>query len=134
MTTSETEIDWSDRPQMTTALIIGAALTITGILGFLLVPGRGQLFGIIGVNPLHNAFHLVTGLFGLAAGYLAGGGFSDEYNKAGGILYLFLFAIWFVIPEVMDELLNYGFPDTILHLGLALPLVIVGFGVADRLG
>lgn len=42
------------------------------------------------MNTLHNALHLLTGLAGLAAGYYAAGGFSDEYNKYGGLAYLLL--------------------------------------------
>lgn len=126
--------DGRSRWQILTALAIGATLTLLGILGFVLEPAEGQLFGIFGVNTLHNALHLLTGVTGLAAGYLAAGGFSDEYNKIGGLAYLLLFALWFVLPEFMNELLNVGLPDTILHLGLGIIPVAVGFGVADRLG
>lgn len=126
--------DGRSRWQVLTALAIGSVLTLIGILGFVLEPSEGQLFGIFGVNALHNALHLLTGVAGLAAGYLAAGGFSDEYNKVGGLAYLLLFALWFVLPEFMNELLNVGLPDTLLHLGLGVIPVAVGFGVADRLG
>jgi hypothetical protein len=52
----------SDRPQVLTALVVGGALTLVGVLGFLLVPDEGLLFGLFGVNTLHNALHLLTGL------------------------------------------------------------------------
>lgn len=103
-------------------------------MGFVLEPVEGQLFDIFGVNTLHNALHLLTGVGGLAAGYLAAGGFSDEYNKIGGLAYLLLVVLWVVLPGLMDELLNVGLPDTLLHLGLGIIPVAVGFGVADRLG
>lgn len=133
----ETDTEGTDeraRWQVLTALAVGAVLTLIGISGFILEPVEGQLFGIFGVNTLHNALHLLTGVAGLAAGYVAAGGFSDEYNKIGGIAYLLLFALWFALPEFLNELLNVGLPDTILHLGLGVIPVAVGFGVADRLG
>lgn len=134
MTTAESDTDEIERPQVLTALVVGAVITLIGVLGFVLVPDEGELFGIFGVNTLHNAFHLVTGLAGLAAGYVAAGGFSDEYNMLGGIAYLGLFALWFVVPDFLESLLNAGFADTLLHLGLGIVPAAVGFGVADRLG
>lgn len=123
-----------ERLQVLTAVVIGAVITLVGILGFILVPVEGQLFGIFGVNTLHNAIHLLTGLAGLAAGYSAGGGFSDEYNQYGGLAYLLLVVLWLILPAFMNGLLNIGLPDTILHLALGGILVGVGFGIADRLG
>lgn len=115
-----------------TALGLGAVLTLLGILGFILEPDKGQLFGIFGVNTLHNAVHLLTGVGGLAAGYYAAGAFSDEYNKYGGAAYLLLFALWLVLPGLLNALLNIGLPDSLLHLGVGIIAVAVGFGVADR--
>ena len=126
--------DGRSRWQVLTALGVGAVLTLLGIVGFVLEPVEGLLFGIFGVNALHNALHLLTGVAGLAAGYVAAGGFSDEYNKIGGLAYLLLVVLWFVLPGFMDALLNVGLPDTLLHLGLGIIPVAVGFGVADRLG
>lgn len=125
--------DGRSRWQVLTALAVGSVLTLLGVLGFVLEPVEGQLFGVFGVNTLHNALHLLTGVAGLAAGYVAAGGFSDEYNKVGGLAYLLLFVLWFVLPDVMNGLLNVGLPDTLLHLGLGIIPVAVGFGVADRL-
>lgn len=123
----------SERLQKITALGIGGIITLVGILGFILEPVRGELFGIFGVNTLHNAVHLLTGAGGLAAGYFAAGAFSDEYNKYGGLAYLLLVVLWLVIPVFLNDLLNIGLADTLLHLGLGVILAFVGFGVADRL-
>ena len=134
MTTDTRETDRTERPQVLTALGIGAVLTLVGLLGFILVPVEGQLFGLFGVNTLHNSLHLLTGVAGLAAGYYAAGGFSDEYNKYGGLAYLLLVVLWLILPGIMNALLNIGLPDTLLHLGLGIIPVAIGFGVADRLG
>lgn len=131
MATDTHTTDRGNRLQVLTALAIGAVLTLIGILGFIQVPVKGQLFGIFGVNTLHNIVHLVTGISGLAAGYIAAGAFSDKYNKYGGLTYLLIAALWLFIPALLDQLLNIGLPDTLLHLGLAVILVAVGFGVAN---
>lgn len=134
MTASPRETDEIDRMQVVTAVGIGAILTLIGLLGFILVPTEGKLFGLFGVNTLHNALHLLTGIGGLAAGYFVAGGFSDEYNKYGGLAYLVLVVLWLILPTFMNALLNIGLPDTILHVGLGSALVVVGFGVTDRFG
>lgn len=120
--------------QVSTALGIGAVITLIGILGFILQPREGELFGLFGVNTLHNAVHLITGASGLAAGYLSAGAFSDEYNKYGGLAYLLLAALWLIVPALLNDLLNIGLADTLLHLGLGVILAAVGLGVADRFG
>jgi hypothetical protein len=124
----------SARWQVLAALAVGAVLTLVGVLGFVLVPEEGRLFGVFGVNALHNAVHLLTGVAGLAAGFVAAGELSDEYNKVGGVAYLLLVALWVVVPGVLNAVLNIGLPDTLLHLGLGVVLGAVGFGAVDRLG
>ena len=132
MATDSNETGNTKQLQMQTALGIGAVLTLVGILGFILVPIEGQLFGIFGVNTLHNVVHLVTGIAGLAAGYAAAGAFSDDYNKYGGLAYLLIAVLWLVIPAFLNQLLNIGLADTLLHFGLAVILMVVGFGISDR--
>lgn len=132
MATDSSELERPERWQALTALGIGAVLTLVGILGFIFVPIQGQLFGIFGVNTLHNAVHLVTGIAGLAAGYFAAGAFSDGYNKYGGLTYLLIAILWLVVPAFLNQLLNIGLADTLLHFGLAIILAAVGFGVVDR--
>lgn len=134
MTIDSTETGGGERRQVRTALGIGAVLTLIGILGFVLVPIEGHLFGLFGVNTLHNAVHLVTGIAGLAAGYAAAGAFSSDYNRYGGLAYLLIAVLWLAVPAFLDQLLNIGLADTLLHLGLASILVAVGFGLADRTG
>lgn len=126
------DTDERNRTQVLTAIIIGGVITLIGVLGFLLVPVEGQLFGIFGVNTLHNAVHLLTGLTGIGAGYYAAGALADEYNKYGGLTYLLLVVLWLLVPATMHGILNIGLPDTLLHLGLGGILAGVGFGVADR--
>lgn len=122
----------SSRIQVTTALVVGAIITLVGIVGFIQVPEEGLLFGIFGVNLLHNIVHFVTGLAGVVLAYLAAGRYADEYNRYGGLTYLLLVVLWFAVPTVMVDLLNKNLADLFLHLGLGLILVGVGFGIVDR--
>ena len=56
------------------ATVVGAVLTIAGIVGFFYSSSFGSpgtvddMFGIFAVNGWHNVVHLATGLLGLAAG------------------------------------------------------------------
>src|SRR4051794_8324708 len=77
------------------ATVVGAVLTIAGIIGFFYSSSFGSpgnvddIFGIFAVNGWHNVFHLASGLLGLAlAGYAA-----RTYALGLGLLYLVV-AIW----------------------------------------
>lgn len=93
MVTDASEPGDGERLQVLTALGIGAVITLVGNLGFILEPVECELFGIFGVNTLHNAVHYITGVAGLVAGYFAVGAFSDDYNKYGDLAYLLLAAL-----------------------------------------
>lgn len=134
MATSIRDRGRGDRTQVYTAAIVGGLIALIGVLGFVLVPDDGELFGVFGVNTLHNAVHFLTGAAGVVAGYFAAGAFSEEYNQYGGLAYLLLAALWVAVPALLNDLLNIGLADTFLHLGLGIVLVAVGFGLSDQLG
>jgi uncharacterized membrane protein len=120
-----------DSTQTATAAIVGTTLTLMGAVGFVTDPMQGQLLDAFGVNAFHNAFHLGTGLLGIALGFVAAGRYASLYNKLFGLVYLALFAVWFIVSEQMDALLDVGLPDTLLHLGLGVALAGVGYGLDD---
>ena len=120
------------RTQVSTALLMGVVLALVGLLGFVLVDGEGQLFGLFGVNPLHNAFHVLSGLVGLVAGYYVSGRFADEYNKLMAVVYILLFVLGLVLFGLMQDLLNVNTADNLLHFGLGLVFAAVGFGLGDQ--
>lgn len=110
------------------ATVVGAALTIVGIIGFFYSSDFGapgdvdEVLGILAVNGWHNILHLVTGLLGLAAaGYAA-----RTYALALGLLYVVI-AIWgFIIGggESILGIVPVNTEDNFLHvilgvLGLA---------------
>jgi hypothetical protein len=118
-TTTETS-----SPAKLYATVVGAVLTIAGIIGFFYSASFGSpgdvydVFGILAVNGWHNVVHLVTGLLGLAAaGYAA-----REYALGLGLVYL-LVAIWGFIIGSGDSILSIvpvNTEDNILHLLLGL--------------
>jgi hypothetical protein len=106
------------------ATVVGAVLTIAGIIGFFYSSSFGSpgdvddVFGILSVNGWHNVVHLVTGLLGLAAaGYAA-----REYALGLGLVYIVV-AIWGFIIGSGDAILTIvpvNTEDNVLHLVLGL--------------
>src|ERR671922_441912 len=106
------------------ATLVGAALTIGGIIGFFYSASFGSpgsvddVFGILSVNGWHNVVHLVTGLLGLAAvGYAA-----REYALGLGLVYVVV-AVWGFVIGSGDSILSIvpvNTEDNILHLVIGL--------------
>jgi len=118
------------------ATLVGAALTIGGIIGFFYSASFGSpgsvddALGILAINGWHNVVHLVTGLLGLvAAGYAA-----REYALGLGLLYLVV-AIWgFAIGsgEAILSIVPVNTEDNILHLVLGLTGLAAGAATPVR--
>jgi hypothetical protein len=112
------------------ATLVGAVLTIAGIIGFFYSgsfdsPGEvDDVFGILSVNGWHNVVHLVTGLLGLAAaGYAA-----RQYAIGLGLVYVVV-AIWGFIIGSGDSILNIvpvNTEDNVLHLLLGVTGLAAG--------
>ncbi|MFC7157341.1 DUF4383 domain-containing protein [Halomarina halobia] len=117
--------------QVWASLFIGGALLLVGIAGFLQAPEEGLLFGVFGVNAFHNAFHAVTGIAGLSAGWYRRGAYAPTFNLVVGLVFLLLFLSGLVASATMNELLNANTADDFLHLFLG--IVLLGaWIVADR--
>jgi Domain of unknown function (DUF4383) len=106
------------------ATVVGAVLTIAGIIGFFYSSSFGSpgnvddVFGILSVNGWHNVVHLATGLLGLAAA----GYFARTYALALGLVYLVV-AIWGFIIGSGDAILSIvpvNTEDNVLHLLIGL--------------
>ena len=112
------------------ATVVGAVLTIAGIIGFFYSASFGSpgdvdaVFGILDVNGWHNVVHLVTGLLGLAAaGYAA-----RQYALGLGVVYVVV-AIWGFIIGTGDNILGVvpiNTEDNILHLLIGLAGLAAG--------
>ena len=102
------------------ATVVGAILTIAGIIGFFYSSSFGSpgtvddIFGVFAVNGWHNVFHLATGLLGLAAaGYAA-----RTFALGFGLLFLVV-AIWGFILGSGGSILGIvpvNTADNVLHL------------------
>ena len=112
------------------ATLVGAVLTIAGIIGFFYSASFGspgevdKVFGVLAVNGWHNVVHLATGLLGLAAaGYAA-----RQYALGLGLVYIGV-AIWgFIIGsgESILSIVPVNTSDNILHLILGLTGLAAG--------
>ena len=112
------------------ATLVGAVLTIAGIIGFFYSGSFGspgevdKVFGVLAVNGWHNVVHLATGLLGLAAaGYAA-----RQYALGLGLVYVVV-AIWGFIIGSCDSILSIvpvNTPDNILHVILGLTGLAAG--------
>jgi hypothetical protein len=123
-------------PAQNYALVIGAALTLAGIVGFFYSgsfgdPGKvDDVLGVLDVNGWHNLVHLFSGLLGLAVArsYSA----SRAYAIGFGAVYAVV-AIWgFVIGDGESILgfLPVNSEDNVLHLLIALAGIFAGLGTA----
>ena len=105
---------------------------LIGVLGFLaggmsmeadpaLAP---RVLGLFPVNVLHNAIHLLFGVWGLAASRTVAG--ASLFAKAAGTIYVVLAIAGFVIPTTFG-LIPIGGHDIWLHALIGVVLVAVGF-------
>jgi hypothetical protein len=113
-----------------TSMLVGMVLLMGGVMGF--VPGMSTtdadgeqlLFGVFMTGPFHNAFHVVSGMAGLAAA--RADRYAGWYLQIFGLTYAVLASIGFAvgIPRVNTA-------DNILHAAIALVMLGVGFGVVQ---
>jgi Domain of unknown function (DUF4383) len=111
-------------PAQAYALVIGATLVVTGILGFFYNANFGSgdgterdaVLGILDVNGWHNLVHIASGVVGLAlVGSYDG---SRAYALGFGAIYLVVALLGFVAGDG-DEIFNLipvNTEDNVLHL------------------
>ncbi|MGH2847815.1 MAG: DUF4383 domain-containing protein [Thermoleophilaceae bacterium] len=115
-------------PGQVYALVIGATLTVAGILGFFYSASfgtgdgteRDAVLGILDVNGWHNLVHLASGVLGLAlAGSYDGG---RAYALGLGAVYLVVTVLGFVAGdgEEIFNLIPINTEGNVLHLLIAL--------------
>jgi hypothetical protein len=121
-------------------MIFGIVFLAVGVLGF--VPGaatdvmgeglnsHSMLLGIFMVSPLHNAAHLLFGLWGLAGSRSTGG--AVTYFKGVAVIYALL-AILGLIASTADlfGMIPLMGNDVYLHAALAVIAAYFGFVKKD---
>jgi uncharacterized protein DUF4383 len=121
-------------PAQNYALVIGASLSLAGIVGFFYSGSFGKpgevdaVFGVLDVNGWHNVVHLLTGLLGLATArsYSA----ARRYAIGLGVVYAAV-AIWgFAIGdgESILGIVPVNSEDNALHVLIALAGLGAGLG------
>jgi hypothetical protein len=113
------------------SLVIGIVFLIIGILGLLLHPTGGNLFGFQ-VDLVHNLFHLITGILGIWAAFT---GWYRRYNQVFGIIYLVLgilglFHVFYFGGKLLGLMAVNG-ADNVLHLVVGIVATVAGFFVRD---
>jgi hypothetical protein len=113
----------------TVLYVLGAVLTVVGILGFIM---PSPLLGIFEVNALHNVIHLVTGIVFLGVAWMAPMQ-SSMTAKIFGVIYALVAILGLVMGgEMLLGLIAVNMADHILHIGLALVLLWAGFMGGER--
>ena len=106
----------------TVLYVFGAILVVVGLVGFVNDP----VLGLFEVDTLHNLVHIVTGIVFLAVAAFAVGNASLT-AKIFGVIYAVVAVLGFVMPGTLGTLMEVNMADHVLHAGLALVLLYVGF-------
>lgn len=116
------------------ALLFGAVFLLVGILGFIPAvspehsDGMRYLLGLFMVGGIHNAIHLLSGAAAVAGG-LASEKYARLYFQIFGSVYALVTVIGFVQGDTVLGIFDVNTADNFLHLGLALAIAGIGFGL-----
>lgn len=104
------------------AMLLGAVLTIVGILGFIM---PSPLLGLFEVDMVHNVVHIASGLIGLWAA-MSGPNAAKMYLIVFGIVYGVVAALGFLTASPILGLLHVNGHDNWLHAVIAVACLYVG--------
>lgn len=115
------------------ATVLGAVLTVVGILGFVpaLAPG-GNLLGIFAIDPLHNIIHILSGVVGLAVAFAARGAYARYYALIFGVVYGLVTLVGFIQGTTVLGLIHINLADNFLHLLITLASLGVFAATASK--
>ena len=127
-------------PAQVFALVIGATLTVAGIVGFFYNADfgtgdgteRDAVLGILDVNGWHNLVHIASGVVGLAVAGSYGG--ARAYALGLGVVYLLVTLLGFIAGDG-DEILNLIPVNTegnFLHLLIGIAGIGAGLATPAR--
>jgi len=109
-------------------LIFAPILILTGVLGFIIPPGKGLMSGA----PAYNIFHIVAGSIGLLLVLMKNEGFISAFNVGFGVidLYQAVASFMHLFPE---QVFLWKSADDVLHIVIGAGLVFVGlYGQKNR--
>ncbi len=120
----------------TYAQVLGAVLTLVGILGFVgaVTPtisysgtSSQALLGIFAIDPIHNVIHLASGVVGLLAANLAAGQYARLYAGIFGAVYALVTVVGFIQQTSVLGLIHVNLADNLLHTAIAAASLAVYF-------
>jgi uncharacterized protein (UPF0333 family) len=120
-------------PAQLYALLLGAVLTVVGIVGFFYnsdftsdKAARDAVFGVLDVNGWHNVVHIATGALGLAAA--ASYSSARGYAIGVGVVYIVV-TIWgFIVGDggSILSIVPVSTEDNVLHLLIGVGGIVAG--------
>lgn len=113
------------------AQIFGWVFVLIGIVGMVYSYDMHEelLLGYFPVNVLHNATHILLGIWGIAASKSFAG--AKSYCTLAGFLYIVLAIAGYVEPNLMGRLPLGGY-DVYLHAALGVILLLAGMTAKPR--
>jgi len=109
----------------TYSLVVGVALLLVGIVGF--IKGNDALMGLQ-FSLTHNLIHTLSGIIGIWAGMSKNAGNSKMFAQIFGVVYTLVALVGFVgQPMFVTEMLNLNQSYNIIHLAVGLLGILAGF-------
>lgn len=111
------------------AQVFGWIFILVGIVGLVYSYNMDEalLLGMFPVNVVHNAVHILLGIWGITAAKTFAG--AKSYATIAGVLYVILAIVGYVEPNP-GGMLPLGGNDVYLHA--ALGLILLGIGLTAK--
>ncbi len=119
------------------SLLFWAVFVLVGLLGFIpaLSPthsdGMRYLLGIFMVGGIHNAIHLLSGVAAIYGG-LTSEKYARLYFQVFGSVYALVTIVGFIQKDTVLGIFHVNTADNFLHLGLAVAILAIGFGLKSH--
>lgn len=124
----------TDTPARLYAKVVGVALLLTAVVGFIAGNPEDGLFGLLNIDVVEDVIHLGTGALLAYVGFSAANGAVKTVVMGLGVIYLVVGVAGFFLPELFGLIPHeYNVADNILHLALgALALAAVAGNAAKE--
>ena len=109
----------TDTPARLYAKVVGVALVLTAVVGFIVGDPEDGLLGLLNVDVVEDFVHLGSGALLAYVGFAAARDVVKTVVTVLGIVYLIVGVAGFVDPELLGLIPHeYNVADNILHLAL----------------
>lgn len=109
--------------------ILGVAMLLTGVLGFVMP----HLLGFH-LTPVHNIIHLATGALAAYLGFAGTYGAAQNFCRIFGLVYGLVALLGFLAPGLLSTILGHPgltagdlMPDNLFHVFVTLTSLAAGF-------